>query len=82
MSLWIASEALTVICHLDLTAALNYDQLRMALLQRFRYTAEGYRGKFCRVQQKDSEAGLQYAARLCGYFDHWLEMGQDKDKLL
>ena len=69
-------EALTVIGRLDPTAALNYDQLRAALLQRFRYTAEGYREKFRLAKPEENETGLQYAARLSGYFDRWLEMGK------
>lgn len=69
-------EALTVIGRLDPTAALNYDQLRAALLQRFRYTAEGYREKFRQAKPDDNESGLQFAARLPGSFDHWLEMGK------
>ncbi|XP_049271313.1 uncharacterized protein LOC125758313 [Rhipicephalus sanguineus] len=69
-------EALTVIGRLDTTAALNYDQLRAALLQRFRYTAEGYREKFRKAKPEENETGLQYAARLSGYFDRWLEMGK------
>ncbi|XP_037505443.1 uncharacterized protein LOC119381749 [Rhipicephalus sanguineus] len=76
LSLCMAGEALTVIGRLDPTAALNYDQLRAALLQRFRYTAEGYREKFRKSKPEENETGLQYAARLSGYFDRWLEMGK------
>nr|XP_037290587.1 uncharacterized protein LOC119185824 [Rhipicephalus microplus] len=69
-------EALTVIGRLDPTAVLNYDQLKAALLQRFRYTAEGYREKFPKAKREENETGLQYAARLSGYCDRWLEVGK------
>ncbi|XP_075733060.1 uncharacterized protein LOC142775507 [Rhipicephalus microplus] len=76
LSLCMTAEALTVIGWLDPTAVLNYDQLKAALLQRFRYTAEGYREKFCKAKPEKNETGLQYAARLSGYFDRWLEVGK------
>nr|XP_037287184.1 uncharacterized protein LOC119180146 [Rhipicephalus microplus] len=76
LSLCMTGEALTVIGRLDPTAVLNYDQLKAALLQRFRYTAEGYREKFRKAKPEENETCLQYAARLSGYFDRWLEVGK------
>ncbi|KAH7976328.1 hypothetical protein HPB52_012015 [Rhipicephalus sanguineus] len=76
LSLSMTGEAMTVIGRLDLKAALDYDQLRAALLQRFRYTAEGYREKFRKAKSEDNESGLQHASRLAGYFDHWLELSK------
>nr|XP_037270491.1 uncharacterized protein LOC119162119 [Rhipicephalus microplus] len=76
LSLCMTGEALTVIGRLDPTSVLNYDQLKAALLQRFRYTAEGYREKFRKAKPEENETGLQYAARLSGYFDRWLEVGK------
>ncbi|XP_050046366.1 uncharacterized protein [Dermacentor andersoni] len=74
LSLCLTGEALTVIGRLDSNAALDYDQLKATLLQRFRCTAEGYREKFRNARPEDNETGLQYAGRISGYFDHWLEM--------
>ncbi|XP_065299248.1 uncharacterized protein [Dermacentor albipictus] len=74
LSLCLTGEALTVIGRLDSNAGLDYDQLKATLLQRFRCTAEGYREKFRNARPEDNETGLQYAGRISGYFDHWLEM--------
>ncbi|XP_075539731.1 uncharacterized protein LOC142574564 [Dermacentor variabilis] len=74
LSLCLTGEALTVIGRLDSNAALDYDQLKATLLQRFRCTAEGYREKFRNARPEDNETGLQYAGRISGYFDHWLGM--------
>uniref|UniRef100_L7LYC0 CCHC-type domain-containing protein n=1 Tax=Rhipicephalus pulchellus TaxID=72859 RepID=L7LYC0_RHIPC len=76
LSLCMTGEALTVIGRMDPTAVLDYDTLKSALLQRFHYTAEGYREKFRAAKPEDKETGMQYAARLAGYFDHWLELAK------
>ncbi|KAH7935036.1 hypothetical protein HPB52_003191 [Rhipicephalus sanguineus] len=74
--LCLTGEALTVIGRLDSNAATDYDQLKATLLQRFRYTAEGYREKFRNARPEDNETAMQYAGRISGYFDHWIEMSQ------
>lgn len=71
-----------VIGRLDQRAAMGYDQLKTALLQQFRYTAEGYREKFRKGKPEDNESRLQYAVRLSGYFEHWLEMSKQKEVIL
>ncbi|KAH7943704.1 hypothetical protein HPB52_010032 [Rhipicephalus sanguineus] len=75
-SLCLTGEALTVIGRLDSNASTDYDQLKAILLQRFRYTAEGYREKFRNARPEDNETAMQYAGRIAGYFDHWIEMSQ------
>ncbi|XP_040068163.1 uncharacterized protein LOC120841353 [Ixodes scapularis] len=47
----------------------------MALLQRFRFTTEGYRERFRGSSPNNGETGSQYAARLEGLFDRWVEVG-------
>ncbi|KAH7986863.1 hypothetical protein HPB49_026263 [Dermacentor silvarum] len=74
LNLCLTGEALTVIGRLDSNAALDYDQLKATLLQRFRCTAEGYREKFRTARPEDHETGLQYAGRISGYIDRWVEM--------
>ncbi|KAH7961843.1 hypothetical protein HPB52_012636 [Rhipicephalus sanguineus] len=76
LSLCLTGEALTVIGRLDSNAATDYDQLKATLLQRFRYTAEGYREKFRNARPEDNETAMQYVGRISGYFDHWIEMSQ------
>lgn len=56
--------------------ALDYTRVKLALLQRFRYTKEGYREKFREAKPEDGETRRQVAARLAGYFDRWVEMAE------
>lgn len=48
--------------------------MKLALLQRFRYTKEGYRERFREAKPGDGETRKQFAARLTGYFDRWIEV--------
>ncbi|XP_072140178.1 uncharacterized protein [Dermacentor andersoni] len=54
----------------------DYPKLKQTLLQRFRYTEEGYRQKFRETKPENSETGRQFAGRLLGYFDHWQQMAK------
>lgn len=56
--------------------AMDYAKLKQTLLQRFRYTEEGYRVKFREAKPENSETGRQFSGRLLGYFDHWQEMAR------
>ncbi|XP_077531284.1 uncharacterized protein LOC144143395 [Haemaphysalis longicornis] len=74
ISMCLSGEALTVIGRLTAEESLDYPAVKKALLQRFRFTAQGYQEKFRGAQAMDGETGRQLAARLSGYFDHWIEM--------
>ncbi|XP_072145387.1 uncharacterized protein [Dermacentor andersoni] len=54
----------------------DYQKLKQTLLQRFRYTEEGYRQKFRETKPENSETGRQFAGRLLGYFDDWQQMAK------
>ncbi|XP_040072714.1 uncharacterized protein LOC120844827 [Ixodes scapularis] len=54
--------------------ALDYSKVKLALMQRFRYTKEGYRERFREAKPDDRETRKQFAARLAGYFDRWIEI--------
>ncbi|XP_049514006.1 uncharacterized protein LOC125941102 [Dermacentor silvarum] len=54
----------------------DYAKLKKTLLQRFRYTEEGYRAKFRNARAENSETGRQFAGRLAGYFDHWQQIAK------
>lgn len=80
LSLCLSGEALKVFGRLSPEDSLDYQSTKMALLQRFRFTAEGYREKFRQSKPEDGETGKQYATRLQSYFDRWLEMSEtDED---
>ncbi|XP_040077970.2 uncharacterized protein LOC120849798 [Ixodes scapularis] len=76
LSLCLTGEALTVVGRMTPEESLDYAKVKLSLLQRFRYTTEGYREKFRDGKPEDAETGRQFAARLLGYFDRWIETGE------
>ncbi|XP_049267363.1 uncharacterized protein LOC125756539 [Rhipicephalus sanguineus] len=76
LSLCLTGEALSVVGRMAPEHAMDYATLRKTLLQRFRFTEEGYRTKFRSAKPDNSETGTQFAGRLLGYFDHWQEMAK------
>lgn len=76
LSLCLAGEALSVYGRMPASDSHDYDKVKIALLQRFRLTAEGFREKFRRSKPEDRETGRQFAARLSNYFDRWMELSE------
>lgn len=76
LNLCLTGEALSVVGRMAADDALNYAKLKQTLLQRFRYTEEGYRTKFRGAKPENSETGRQVAGRLFGYFDNWQELAK------
>lgn len=74
LSLCLGGEALKVFGRLSPEDSLDYNKAKLALLKRFRFTAEGYRERFRQSKPQDGETGKQYATRLFSYFDRWVEM--------
>lgn len=70
----LTGEALTLIGRMTATDSFDYEKVKKALLQRFRFTAQGYKEKFRKVQPHDGETGKQFAARISSYFDNWIDM--------
>ncbi|XP_077554001.1 uncharacterized protein LOC144168882 isoform X1 [Haemaphysalis longicornis] len=73
LSMCLTGDALTVIGRMTPEDSLNYQKVKLALLQRFRFTAQGYNDKFRYAMAEDGETGAQFASRLSGYFDRWIE---------
>ncbi|XP_075526549.1 uncharacterized protein LOC142558281 [Dermacentor variabilis] len=82
LSLCLSGEALKVFGRLSPEDSLDYDKAKLALLQRFRFTAEGYREKFRQSKPQDGETGKQYATRLLSFFDRWVEMSKTEKEYL
>nr|XP_050030043.1 uncharacterized protein LOC126526137 [Dermacentor andersoni] len=82
LSLCLSGEALKVFGRLSPEDSLDYDKAKLALLQRFRFTAEGYRDTFRQSKPQDGETGKQYATRLLSFFDRWVEMSKTKKEYL
>lgn len=76
LSMCLTGEALKVYGRLSPQDSMNYEATKKALLERFRFTTEGYREKFRKSKPEEGETARQYAARLQGYFDRWMEVGE------
>uniref|UniRef100_A0A6B0VDB5 Putative reverse transcriptase n=1 Tax=Ixodes ricinus TaxID=34613 RepID=A0A6B0VDB5_IXORI len=80
LSVCLAGEALGVFSRLTPEDSVEYDNVKKALLQRFRLTADGFRDKFRSAKPEKGETGTQYAARLSSLFDRWVDLsGTAKD---
>jgi len=56
--------------------ALNYGELRDALLKRFDFTEEGFRKRFRNNRVENSETVSQFAMRLTSYFTGLLDLSK------
>ena len=52
----------------------NYEQLKAALLKRYRLTADGFHKKFREQLPELGESVFQYIARLSRYLQRWIEL--------
>lgn len=73
LSLCLTGEALTVVGRMTTADILSYDKVKLALLERFRYTPEDYLEKFKDLKPVGNETGNQFCARLSSYFGRWVE---------
>lgn len=74
LSTCLTGEALSVYGRLTPEDAANYGKVKASLLERFRFTVDGFREKFRVGKPLDGETATQYAARLGHYFDRWAEL--------
>lgn len=54
--------------------AKDYNEVKKAILQRYMLTEEGYRQKFRDTFPEKCETVNQFTARMCRYFERWIEM--------
>lgn len=69
----LSGEALSVIGRMTTTDSLDYANVKNTLLQRFKFTAQGYQEKFRKARAEDGETGRQLAARISGYLEVYVE---------
>lgn len=72
----LTGKALTVVGRMSAEGATDFAKLKSTLLQRFRYTEEGYRIKFREAKPENGETGRQFAGRLLRYFDYCEELAK------
>ena len=54
----------------------NYNELKAALLKRYRLTEEGFRIKFRREKPQKGETFRQFVTRISRYLDRWIELSE------
>ncbi|XP_069103074.1 uncharacterized protein [Argopecten irradians] len=74
LSALLKGKALDVFSRLPVAQALNFDDLKLALLQRFQKTEAGFRKSFRNSRPEGGETFGQFAKRLESYLDRWMEM--------
>ncbi|KAH6948405.1 hypothetical protein HPB50_024148 [Hyalomma asiaticum] len=62
--LCLTGEALTVVGRMSAEDATDFAKLKSTLLQRYRYTEEGYRVKFREAKPENGKTGHQFVGRL------------------
>ena len=75
----LTGRALECYSRLQSNEAGDYGKLKHALLQHFALTAEGFRKRFREAKQKDGESFAQFAARVSGYANRWVELSECND---
>ncbi|XP_033730000.1 uncharacterized protein LOC117319277 [Pecten maximus] len=74
LSALLKGKALDVFSRLPVSQALNFEDLKKALLQRFQKTEAGFRKSFRNSRPEGGETFTQFAKRLESYLDRWMDM--------
>ncbi|KAJ8044259.1 hypothetical protein HOLleu_11669 [Holothuria leucospilota] len=70
----LTGRALDVYSRMPGTKAKKYDDLKSALLFKYRLTADGFRGKFRNSKCESGETNCQFLDRMKGYLTRWIEL--------
>ncbi|XP_052696354.1 uncharacterized protein LOC128175021 isoform X2 [Crassostrea angulata] len=74
LSALLKGRALDVYALLTKEDALDYDKLKLALLQRYELTEDGFKRKFRSAKPDVGETFVQYSVRMSSYLQRWLKM--------
>ncbi|MCG7875094.1 MAG: RNase H-like domain-containing protein [Candidatus Thiodiazotropha endolucinida] len=74
LSALLKGRALDVYALLPYEKALDYDELKQALLKRFELTEDGFKRKFRSCRPEAGETFSQFSVRLGSYLNRWIEM--------
>ena len=74
LSALLKGRALVVYARMPVENALDYDELKLALLKRFELTEEGFKKRFRSCRPEKGETYSQFAVRLESYMKRWIEM--------
>ncbi|XP_033762635.1 uncharacterized protein LOC117344094 [Pecten maximus] len=76
LSALLKGKALEVFSRLPVDKALDFEELRKALLLRFEMTEEGFRKSFRTARPEGGETFSQFATRLENYMERWVELSK------
>ncbi|XP_041375943.1 uncharacterized protein LOC121388603 [Gigantopelta aegis] len=76
LSVLLKGRALDVYASMPSEQALNYNNLKEALLKRYDLTEDGFRLKFRTGKPETGETFQQFSVRLASYLRRWLEMSK------
>ena len=76
LSALLSGKALDVYSRLSDDDAVDYYQLKTAILKRYNLTEEGYREKFRRCKPENDESPDQFIFRLKKYLEKWIELSR------
>ena len=76
LSQMLTGKAVEVYNRLSPEEAMDYQRLKVALLDRYDFTEHGYREKFREARPEEHESPNQFIFRLKNYFTKWIELAE------
>ena len=76
LSALLKGKALDVFARLPPDSALDFDELKKALMKRFDMTEDAFRKKFRSSKPDGSETFMQFSTRLESYMERWMELSK------
>ena len=76
MSALLSGRALDVYSRLVEEAAVDYDQVKLALVKKYDLTEDGYCRKFRVSKPESDESPDQFIVRLAKYLMRWIELSK------
>ena len=76
LSALLQGNDLDVYSRVSVEVAIDYDELRKALLKRYQLTEEGFRQQICNSKKEVGETAGQFVIRLNNYLSRWIELGK------
>jgi hypothetical protein len=76
LSILLQGKALDVYTRMETAKALEYKSLKLALMERFRLTEEGFRQKFRKSKPEKGETPSQFVVRIGSFIQKWFELAK------
>ena len=76
LSILLQGKSLDVYTRMGTDKALDYKSLKLALMERFRLTEEGFRQKFRNARPEKGETPSQFIVRISSFIQKWFEIAK------